>query len=189
MDISKTQSSKKLKEQGQRGATLWFTGLPCSGKSTIADIVAERLRGMGLRVERLDGDIVRKSLTRDLGFSKEDRDMNIERVTFVAKLLSRNGVIVLTSFVSPYATKRNRARSETTNFVEIYVKCSVEECMRRDTKDMYKKALAGEIEDFTGVSDPYEEPENPELVLDTEYETVEESAEKVIGYLREHKFL
>ncbi len=188
MEVSEAQSSEDMKEKRQQGATLWFTGLPCSGKSTIADLVAKRLKGMGLRVERLDGDIVRKSLTRDLGFSKEDRDLNIERVTFVAKLLSRNGVFVLTSFISPYANKRNHARQETTNFIEIYIKCSVEECIKRDVKGMYKKAIAGEIEEFTGISDPYEEPENPELVLDTEHETAAQNTEKVIKYLRDHKF-
>ncbi len=168
-----------------KGFTLWFTGLPCSGKTTVADGVAKKLKGMGLKVERLDGDIVRQSLTKDLGFSKEDRDKNIERVTFVAKLLSRNGIAVLVSFVSPYREKRRKARDETTNFVEVYVKCPTEECQRRDTKGMYKKALAGEIENFTGVSDPYEEPENPEIILETDKETSRESIDNVIEKLKE----
>ncbi len=163
-----------------KGVTVWFTGLPCSGKTTIADGVAEKLRGKGYRVERLDGDTVRRSLTSDLGFSKEDRDENIKRVTFVAKLLTRNGVVVLATFVSPYRERRRRSREEIGVFIEVYVRCSIEECMRRDVKGMYRKALAGEITGFTGVDDPYEEPQSPELVLDTDSETVEESVDKVI---------
>lgn len=174
----------------QKGVTLWFTGLPCSGKSAIANRVAEILKEKGLKVERLDGDIVRKSLTRDLGFSKEDRDENIRRITFVAKLLTRNGVIVLTSFISPYREIRAHARKEIGNFVEVYVKCSLEVCMKRDVKGMYKKALKGEIQEFTGVSDPYEEPLEPEILLETDKKELEESVEKVIqklgdlGYMR-----
>jgi adenylylsulfate kinase len=173
-----------------KGVTVWFTGLPCSGKTTIADGVAQVLRGQGHRVERLDGDIVRKDLTSDLGFSKEDRDENIKRVTFVAKLLTRNGVKVLATFVSPYIERRRKSREEIGEFMEVYVKCSIEECMRRDVKGMYRKALAGEITGFTGVDDPYEEPPNPELTLDTDKETVEESVQKVLekmeslGYLQ-----
>ncbi len=173
-----------------KGVTVWFTGLPCSGKTTIADWVAEALREQGHRVERLDGDIVRKSLTSDLGFSKEDRDENIKRVTFVAKLLTRNGVKVLATFVSPYIERRKKSREEIGEFMEVYVRCPVEECMRRDIKGMYMKAMAGEITGFTGVDDPYEEPPNPELILDTDKETVEESVQKVLekmeslGYLQ-----
>lgn len=172
-----------------KGVTVWFTGLPCSGKTAIADRVAEALREQGDRVERLDGDTVRKGLTSDLGFSKEDRDENIKRVTFVAKLLTRNGVKVLATFVSPYIERRRKSREEIGEFMEVYVKCSIEECMRRDIKGMYRKALAGEITGFTGVDDPYEEPPNPELILDTDKETVEESVQKVLekmeslGYL------
>ena len=169
----------------QRGFTAWFTGLPCSGKTTVADMVAEMLMERGLKVERLDGDIVRKGLTSDLGFSKEDRDENIKRVTFVAKLLTRNGVAVLATFVSPYRERRLKSREEIGEFVEVYVRCPVEACMERDVKGMYKKALAGEITGFTGVDDPYEEPENPELVLDTDRETEEESAMKVVRKLEE----
>jgi adenylyl-sulfate kinase len=169
----------------QKGVTLWFTGLPCSGKSAVADVVAARLKALGLRAERLDGDIVRQDLTRDLGFSKEDRDENIRRVTFVAKLLTRNGVAVLTSFISPYKEMRDRARREIGSFMEIYVKCPVEVCIKRDVKGMYQKALRGEIKEFTGVSDPYEEPERPELVLETDKETLEESAGRVLDRARE----
>lgn len=169
----------------QVGFTAWFTGLPCSGKTTVADGVAEVLRERGLRVERLDGDIVRKGLTSDLGFSKEDRDENIKRVTFVAKLLTRNGVAVLATFVSPYRERRRKTREEIGEFVEIYTRCPVDVCIERDIKGMYKKALAGEITNFTGVDDPYEEPENPELIVDTDKETIEESVQKVLVKLKE----
>jgi adenylylsulfate kinase len=163
------------------GFTLWFTGLPCSGKSAVADRVAAALKERGLRVERLDGDVVRQDLTRDLGFSKKDRDENIRRVTFVAKLLSRNGVAVLVSFISPYREMRDRARGETTNFIEVYAKCPVEVCMQRDVKGMYQKAIRGEIKEFTGVSDPYEEPLNAEIVLETDKETIDDSVGKVLA--------
>ena len=180
-----TQNSKF----NEKGFTVWFTGLPCSGKSTIADRVAEILKKKGLKVERLDGDIVRQHLTRDLGFSPEDRNENIRRVTFVAKLLTRNGVAVLSSFVSPYREIRKYAREEIGNFIEVYVKCPVEVCIDRDVKGMYKKAMAGEIKDFTGISAPYEEPENPELILETDKETPEESVEKVIKKLEELNYI
>ena len=173
----------------QRGFTAWFTGLPCSGKTTIADVVAERLKERGYRVERLDGDIVRKGLTSDLGFSKEDRDENIKRVTFVAKLLTRNGVAVLATFVSPYRTRRAQTREEIEEFVEVYTRTPVEVCIERDVKGMYKKALAGEISNFTGVDDPYEEPENPELILDTDKESIEESVGKVLDKLVEMGYI
>lgn len=167
---------------------LWFTGLPCSGKTTIAEAVAEKFIAQGMKVERLDGDIVRQSLTRDLGFSKEDRDKNIERVTFVAKLLSRNGVGVLVTFVSPYIATRQNARAETTNFIEVYVKCSVDACEERDVKGMYKKARDGLIKGFTGVDDPYEEPPNPELILETDKETLDQSIQKVLDKMIELGF-
>ncbi|MBC7364680.1 MAG: adenylyl-sulfate kinase [Candidatus Aminicenantes bacterium] len=175
--------------QEQKGFTLWFTGLPCSGKSAVADRVAEILRARNLKVERLDGDVVRQSLCRDLGFSKKDRDENIRRVTFVAKLLTRNGVAVLTSFISPYREIRAEARREIGDFVEVYVKCPLEVCMARDVKGMYQKAIRGEIKEFTGISDPYEEPENPEIVLETDKETLEESAQKVIAGLKKLGYL
>ena len=172
-----------------KGVTIWFTGLPCSGKTTVADKVAETLKKKGYKVERLDGDTVRKGLTSDLGFSKKDRDENIKRVTFVAKLLTRNDVIVLATFVSPYRERRRLSREEIGSFIEVYTRCSLEECMKRDVKGMYKKALAGEIKDFTGVDDPYEEPENPELILDTDKESVEESARIVIDKMRSLGYL
>jgi adenylylsulfate kinase len=169
----------------QRGFTAWFTGLPCSGKTTIADGVAEVLRGRDLKVERLDGDIVRKGLTSDLGFSKEDRDENIKRVTYVAKLLTRNDVAVLATFVSPYLERRAKTREEIGDFVEIYTRCPVEICIERDDKGMYKKAIAGEIKNFTGIDDPYEEPEDPKLILDTDKMSVEECVQKVLDKLEE----
>jgi len=173
----------------QKGFTLWFTGLPCSGKSAVADRVAEILRQRGLRVERLDGDVVRQSLTRDLGFSREDRNENIRRVTFVAKLLTRNGVAVLTSFISPYREIRAYARREIGHFIEVYTKCPLEICIQRDVKGMYERAMRGEIKEFTGISDPYEEPINPEILLETDKETLEESAAKVIRRLEELGYL
>ncbi|UCD45514.1 MAG: adenylyl-sulfate kinase [Candidatus Bathyarchaeota archaeon] len=169
----------------QVGFTAWFTGLPCSGKTTVADGVADALRKRDLRVERLDGDIVRKGLTSDLGFSKEDRDENIKRVTFVAKLLTRNGVAVLATFVSPYRERRRKTREEIGEFIEVYTRCPVDICIERDIKGMYKKALAGEINNFTGIDDPYEEPEDPELIVDTDKETIEESVKKVLAKLEE----
>lgn len=173
----------------QKGFTLWFTGLPCSGKSVVADLVAGILKDRGLKVERLDGDIVRQSLTRDLGFSRKDRDENIRRVTFVAKLLTRNGVAVLTSFISPYREIRAEARREIGEFIEVYTKCALDECIRRDVKGMYKKAMRGEIKEFTGISDPYEEPVSPEILLETDKETPEESAAKVLNRLEEMGYL
>jgi len=173
----------------QKGFTLWFTGLPCSGKSAVADSVAEILKEKGLKVERLDGDIVRQSLTRDLGFSKKDRDENIRRVTFVAKLLTRNGVAVLTSFISPYRKIRDEAREKIGNFIEVYAKCPLDVCMERDLKGMYKKAIKGEIKEFTGISDPYEEPLNPEILLETDKETLDESASKVVQKLNDLGYL
>lgn len=177
----------KFKES--RGVTVWFTGLPCSGKTAVADRVAQMLKDRGHRVERLDGDIVRQSLTRDLGYSREDRNENIRRVTFVAKLLTRNGVIVLTSFISPYRDIRGYARQEIGEFIEVYTKCPLEVCIQRDVKGMYQKALRGEIKEFTGISDPYEEPLNPELVLETDKESLEECVAKVIAKLEEMGYI
>ena len=178
-----------MSEHDHRGFTLWFTGLSGAGKTTIAKLVAQQLDDRGLKVERLDGDIVRQSLTRDLGFSKEDRDRNIERVTFVAKLLTRNGVAVLCSFISPYRERRARSRQEVGEFLEVYVECPVDVCAQRDVKGLYAKAFAGEIANFTGVSDPYEEPEEPEIVCHTAQETPEESASIVVAYLERHGYI
>lgn len=167
----------------QEGFTLWMTGLSGAGKTTIAIALMEVLHARGIKIERLDGDVVRQSLTRDLGFSKEDRDKNIERVTFVAKLLSRNGVGVVASFISPYKETRDYVRQETTNFIEVFVDAPIEVCAERDVKGLYAKAFAGEIPNFTGVSDPYESPVSPEIIVRTDQETVEQSVAIIINYL------
>jgi len=172
-----------------QGFTVWFTGLPCCGKTTVADQVAVVLRKKGYRVERLDGDIVRQGLTNDLGFSRKDRDENIRRIAFVAKMLSRNNVVVLATFVSPYRQARRDARQVIGRFVEVYVRCPVEICIKRDVKGMYKKAREGKITHFTGVDDPYEEPEHPELIVDTDKESVEESVQKVLQTLQTLKYV
>jgi adenylylsulfate kinase len=175
--------------RAQAGFVLWFTGLSGAGKTTLAKLIEQELKARGVRVERLDGDVVRQSLTADLGFSKEDRDKNIQRVTFVAKLLSRNGVGVLASFISPYRATRDWVRGEVTNFIEVFVDCSLEECIRRDVKGLYTKALAGEIPEFTGVSDPYEAPLNPEISLNTAEESIEESLAQIMSYLEEQDYV
>ncbi|BBJ28128.1 adenylyl-sulfate kinase [Athalassotoga saccharophila] len=168
------------------GFVLWFTGLSGSGKTTLSKSVENKLKSMGIaHVQSLDGDIVRKELTKDLGFSKADRDENIRRVGFVAKLLSDNGIPTLCAFISPYKDVRNEIRQKCVNFIEVFVKCPIEILMERDPKGLYKKALNGEISNFTGVNDPYEEPENPEIIVDTSVESVEESTEKIISYLVE----
>ena len=178
-----------MKKIEHKGFTLWFTGLPCSGKTVLADAVAKELRSQGMKVERLDGDIVRKSLTRDLGFSEEDRNMNIERVTFVSKLLTRNGVAVLVSFVSPYNKIRDYSRKEIGNYILVYVKCSLEECENRDIKGMYAKARAGEIKDFTGIDHPFEEPDITDIIVETDKQTVEESKNIILQALKEMDYL
>jgi adenylyl-sulfate kinase len=169
----------------QKGVTVWFTGLSGSGKTALALRLEEELRRRGLKVERLDGDIVRQSLTRDLGFSKEDRDRNIERVGFVAKLLTRNGVAVLCSFISPYREVRDKVREEVGNFVEVYCFATLETLIARDVKGLYEKAIAGQIENFTGISDPYDPPENPEVTINSSTESIEESLAKVLSKLEE----
>jgi len=172
------------------GATLWFTGLSGAGKSTIAGIVEAELHERGFKVEVLDGDVVRTNLSKGLGFSKEDRDTNIRRIAFVADLLSRNGVVAITAAISPYREIRDEARELMGDrFIEIYVKASVEECARRDVKGLYEKAFKGEIKEFTGVSDPYEPPLNPEITLDTEHESPEESAAKLLSLLEERQLI
>jgi adenylylsulfate kinase len=172
----------------RRGFTVWFTGLSGAGKSTIAGIVGPELERRGLLVDYLDGDVVRTHLSKGLGFSKEDRDTNIERIGWVASRLTRAGAAVLVSAISPYAATRARAREmveEHGAFVEVFVHASVEECARRDVKGLYAKALAGEIAQFTGVSDPYEAPQAPEIAIATERETPEESARRVVAVLEE----
>ena len=169
----------------QKGVTVWFTGMSGAGKTALAVPLENELKKRGLRVERLDGDIVRESLTRDLGFSKEDRDKNIERVTFVAKLLTRNGVAVLCSFISPYRAVRAKVKAQVGNFLEVYCYAPLETLIERDVKGLYKKAIAGEIKNFTGISDPYEEPDNADVVIDSSAETIEESLGKILRKLEE----
>lgn len=174
----------------RRGFTLWLTGLSGAGKSTVAGAVAERLRSEGAAVEVLDGDEVREHLSKGLTFSREDREINVRRIAYVAKLLSRNGVAVITAAISPYRSTRDEARREIGDgFVEVFVNASLEECVRRDVKGLYDKALAGKIPAFTGVSDPYEPPLAPELELRTETETLDESVDRVLAALRARGFL
>ncbi len=172
-----------------KGVTLWFTGLPSSGKSTIARLVERRLRKAGIKVELLDGDVVRTNLSKGLGFSREDRNDNIKRIGFVCHLLTRNGIAAIVSAVSPYREARDANRRMIGNFVEVFVNTSAAECEKRDVKGLYKKARAGEIKGFTGVDDPYETPENPEVICDTVKEKPEESAEKVLRRLQELGYL
>lgn len=171
------------------GFTLWFTGLSGAGKTTLAAAVADVLRGRGQAVEVLDGDIVRTNLSKGLGFSREDRDTNIRRIGFVAKLLTRNDVVAVVAAISPYRSTRDEVRTEIGRFVEVHVRCSLEELIRRDVKGLYEKALRGELAQFTGVSDPYEPPRNAEVVLDTDRETIEESTIKVVMALERLGYL
>jgi adenylylsulfate kinase len=174
----------------QKGFTAWFTGLSGSGKSTIAEMLYHELQARGLRTEILDGDVVRQNLSKGLGFSKEDRDTNIRRIAFVADLLTRNGVATICCPISPYKETRDEARALIGNFVEIYVHATVDEiAAHRDPKGLYKKALAGEITGFTGVDDPYEIPEDPELVVDTLEESPEESLQSVLAALERLGFI
>jgi len=182
--ISKEDREKLL---GQKGVTLWFTGLSGSGKSTVAHEVEKILYSRGHASFVLDGDNIRHGLNKDLGFSPEDREENIRRIGEVAHLFTEAGIITLTSFISPYRADRQKARelAKPGDFIEIYVYCPLEECERRDPKGLFKKARAGIIPEFTGISAPYEEPENPEIRLETNKNSVEECAQIVIGYLEE----
>lgn len=167
------------------GLTIWLTGLPCAGKSTIAQLLAERLVLQGRLVEVLDGDVIRRNLSYGLGFSREDREVNVRRVGFVANLLSRNGVIVIVALVSPYRATRDEVRATIERFAEVHVDCPVKECERRDVKGMYEKARAGDLKSFTGVDDPYEAPLRPEVTLRTDSETADQSAARVLSALSE----
>lgn len=173
----------------ERGFVLWMTGLSGAGKSTLAQLLAREFRWRGYKVEVLDGDEVRQHLSQGLGFSREDRDTNVRRIAYVAKLLARHGVIVITAAISPYRDARAWARREIRDFVEVYVKCPLEVCAERDVKGLYKKALAGEIQAFTGVSDPYEEPERPDIVVDTSAESPGDSAARILQYLEETQYV
>ena len=174
----------------RKGFTLWFTGLSGSGKSTLAQFLTPLLKERGCNVEALDGDEVRENLSKGLGFSKEDRDTNIRRIGYVARLLSRNGACAITAAISPYTSVRDEVRAMTeAAFVEVYVEAPLEVVEERDTKGLYKKARSGEIKNFTGISDPYEAPENAEVTVHTGSESIEESAGRIISYLEEQGLL
>ena len=172
-----------------RGFCIWFTGLSGAGKSTLSQALREVLVSKGRNVEILDGDEVRENLSKGLGFSREDRDTNIRRIGYVCHLLSRNGVISISAAISPYRSVRDENRKRIGSFIEVFVKCPLDVLIERDVKGLYKKALAGEIKNFTGVSDPYEDPLHPEIVVETDKESIEESVQKIIGYLQAHKWL
>ena len=173
----------------KKGLVIWFTGLSGSGKSTLSQLVAKELTSRGLKFEVLDGDVVRTNLSKGLGFSKEDRDTNIRRIGFVARLLARNGLIAITAAISPYRAIRDEIRKSVTDdgaeFIEVYARCPLEVVEQRDAKGLYKKARAGDIPFFTGISDPYEEPLSPEIVLDTNRESPQESAGRLLATLKE----
>ena len=173
----------------QKGFTLWFTGLSGAGKSTLANHLAKELRHRGLKVEILDGDEVRTNLSKGLGFSKEDRDTNIKRIGYVCKLLTRNGVIAISAAISPYREVRDHNRQEIGHFIEVYVECSIEELTRRDVKGLYKKALAGELKNFTGVSDPYEPPLKAEIVVNSGKQKEQDSLQAILTYLEQHGWI
>ncbi|MGF2617909.1 adenylyl-sulfate kinase [Rossellomorea vietnamensis] len=185
------KKDNRQKRNGHRSMIIWFTGLSGSGKSTLSVELEKRLFESGRQVYRLDGDNLRHGLNSNLGFSEEDRNENIRRVGETAKLFVDAGTIVLTAFISPYTRDREWVRSivEEGEFIEVYMKASLEECEKRDPKGLYKKARAGEIKGFTGIDAPYEAPSSPDLVIDTETETVEQSAEKILAYLRQRKYL
>ena len=171
------------------GFTIWFTGLSGAGKSTLSEVIEQRLRARGRNIEILDGDIVRTHLSKGLGFSREDRDNNIKRIAFVCNLLTRNGIINIAAAIAPYREARDWARREIGNFVEVYVKCPLEVCRERDVKGLYKLVDEGKIKNFTGVDDPYEEPVHPELIVETDKETVEESVTRIFARLAELGYL
>lgn len=173
-----------------KGCVLWLTGLPSAGKSTISKIIYDKLKAKGIKVELLDGDEVRKNLSPDLGFSKADRETHAKRVTYVSKLLARNGVIAIVALISPYRSFRESARHTIgDDFVEVFVNAPLEECIRRDVKGLYKKAFAGEIKDMTGVQDAYEEPTNPEITIYSNKVTPEEAVDSIIAKLQEFGYL
>ena len=173
-----------------KGFTIWLTGLPSSGKSTLADLIGNDLRRRGIdRFELLDGDVIRTNLCKDLGFSREDRDSNIRRIAFVCGLLTKHDVIPIVAAISPYRVSRDYARKQIGRFVEVYVNCPLDVAIERDVKGLYKKALKGDLPAFTGVSDPYEEPMQPEIMVQTHLESPEESTKKIMSHLLQEGFL
>jgi len=171
------------------GFTIWFTGLSGSGKSTLSEVIEQRLKALGRNVEVLDGDIVRTHLSKGLGFSREDRDTNIKRIGFVCNLLTRNSVICISAAIAPYREARDWARKEIGNFVEVYVRCPIDVCRQRDVKGLYKLVDEGKIKNFTGVDDPYEEPLHPELIVETDKETVDESVARIFAKMTQLGYL
>ena len=168
----------------EAGLCVWLTGLSCAGKTTLAHRSAERLRGLGYRVEVLDGDVVRRSLCSDLGYAKEDRDTNVQRIAFVAELLVRNGVVTIVSAISPYREARQQARKSIGRFLEVYVNAPIEVCAERDVKGLYARARRGELHGLTGIDDPYEPPLSPDVECHTDRESVDESADKIVAAVR-----
>ena len=181
--MKKKIKKNKKKSNKNTGAVLWLTGLSGSGKSTIGDGLAEILNKKGVSAQRLDGDILREYFENKLSFNKKDRDFNIKMSAFTSSLLEKHGVLVISSFISPYKHQRDFVRNVSKNFIEIHINASIETCIKRDVKGLYKKALAGEIKNFTGISDPYEVPENPHLVIDTDKMNIKASVKKVLDYL------
>jgi adenylyl-sulfate kinase len=171
------------------GCTIWLTGMSGAGKSTISEKLIERLRSANAKVELLDGDIVRTNLSQGLGFSREDRDANVRRIGFVSRLLSRNGVVVIVAAISPYRDTRDEVKKTINNFLEVYVECPIEVLASRDVKGLYKKAIAGEVGSFTGISDPYEPPLSPDVTVRSDRETVDESVDKIWRKLAEKGYL
>ena len=188
---SEVTKEERQKRNGHKSAVIWFTGLSGSGKSTVSVALEKALFNEGKQTYRLDGDNVRHGLNKNLGFSPEDRTENIRRIGEVAKLMVDAGSITVTAFISPYKQDRDNVRAilEDGEFIEVYTKCSVEECEKRDPKGLYKKARSGEIPEFTGISAPYEAPDHPEIILDTEHESIDQSVDRVIQYLKQHQYI
>ncbi|WP_436888600.1 adenylyl-sulfate kinase [Mammaliicoccus sciuri] len=188
---SEVTKAQRQERNGHKSVVIWFTGLLGSGKSTISVALEKALFEQNITSYRLDGDNIRHGLNQNLGFSPEDRKENIRRIGEVGKLMVDAGVVTMTAFISPYEEDRNTVRDilEDGEFIEVYTKCSLDECESRDPKGLYKKARSGEIKEFTGINAPYEEPSNPEIIIDTENESVEESVEKIVAYLKENQYL
>lgn len=188
---SEVTKAQRRERNGHKSVVIWFTGLSGSGKSTISVALEKVLFEQNITSYRLDGDNIRHGLNQNLGFSPEDRKENIRRIGEVGKLMVDAGVVTMTAFISPYEEDRNTVREilEDGEFIEVFTKCSLDECESRDPKGLYKKARSGEIKEFTGINAPYEEPSNPEIVIDTENESVEESVEKIVAYLKENQYL